>query len=88
MARRSSRRSPEDVARRISKVSAEVQEATQENTEPRPTRSKRGIVLSETSQICFRIEKERHKELRVYCVEQDMEIGEVLDELIRKHLGI
>lgn len=81
------RKNPADIATHVARVAEAVGEATEQDTEPR-SRSKRGIVLSDTSQICFRIEKDRHRALRMYCVEHDMEIGEVLDGLISKHLKI
>ena len=49
---------------------------------PRVPRSKRGIDKKETSQICFRIEKDRHKAIRIYCLENDLEVGELLDQLL------
>jgi len=64
---------------------AVARETAEGNIDVRPTH---GALSAEgTSQVCFRIEKERHKKLRLYCVERDLEIGEVLDDLIAKHLG-
>jgi hypothetical protein len=65
-----------------------ARETTAEEVDPRPGRSRRAFSMEATSQVCFRIEKERHKKLKLYCVQNDLEIGEVLDNLIAKHLGI
>ena len=58
--------------------------------EPRKGRSKRGVTRDDpnTSQVCFRIEKDRHKALKAYCLDKDLEIGEILSDLVQKHLGI
>ena len=53
-----------------------------ENVESRPTRSKRGIVAEETSQICFRVAKDKHKALKFYCLDNGLEIGEALESAL------
>ena len=87
MSRNKSRPAP-DLAL-VSRVAEAVARETTEEEGPdhRPGRSRRALTTEATSQVCFRIEKERHKKLRLYCVERDLEIGEVLDDLIAKHLG-
>lgn len=55
-----------------------------ESIEARPVRSKRGLTTEESSQICFRIEKERHRAVKIHCVQNGLEVGEFLDDLLRK----
>lgn len=56
--------------------------STRERVDPRPSRSKRGISAADTSQICFRVNKDKHKALKVYCVENDLEIGEAMERAL------
>ena len=73
---------------KIAAVAQAVGDMTAEDTEVRQSRSRRGIDRESTSQVCFRIEKERHHALKVYAVQNGKEIGELMDELIAKHLDI
>lgn len=68
---------------KIAEISSFIGDATQEEVR-RGRTSKRGIIKEETSQICFRLEKDRHRALRVHCVQNDIEIGEFMDELLGK----
>lgn len=72
---------------KIAGVSAFIGDNTKEETEPpaekaRAGRSKRGITIEDTSQICFRTAKAKHKALKLACVEADLEVGEALDEAL------
>lgn len=75
-------------ASRIAAVAGAVRDMTPERVDVRPSRSKRGIDRETTSQVCFRIDKERHTKLKVLAVSTGREIGELMDELIATHLGI
>lgn len=51
------------------------------NDEPNQTpRSDQAV----KSQICFKLDRERHKALRLYCFENDIHIGDFFDELLKK----
>jgi hypothetical protein len=80
-------RRPNPDPQRIAHLSSFVAEQTTETTEPKAGRAKRDLT-GEQSQICFKIEKERHKAIRVYCVQNDLEIGELMDRLIKDHLKL
>ncbi len=61
-----------------------------DSAEPRKGRSKRGLSPGtgiELSQVCFKIEKNLHKRLRMFCIWREIEIGEYLDQLIVEGLG-
>lgn len=73
---------------RIAAVAQAVGDMTSENVEIKQSRSRRGIDRENTSQVCFRIEKDRHHALKVYAVQNGKEIGELMDDLIAAHLGI
>jgi hypothetical protein len=77
-------KNPKNDPSRIAEISSFIGDATRENDSSRGRTSKRGLTKEETSQICFRIEKARHRALRLYCVQSDIEIGEFMDELLGK----
>lgn len=64
-------------------VRAEVADRSQQQPPPaRPPRSKRGLTVNETSQVCFRLTKEKHKALKLYCLANDLEIGEAMEKAV------
>lgn len=73
----------------LANFSSDAGRREHQDIEPRKGRSKRGLALADnTSQVCFRIEKDRHKKLKLYCVQNDLEVGELLDTLLSEKLGI
>ena len=60
----------------------------EEGSRARPGRSKRGLSGVVTSQCCFRLEVERHHALKLHCIQNRLEVGELISELLRKHIGI
>lgn len=82
------RNQPKSDPSKIAEIASFVGKETQRDVEPKRGRSKRGITHEDTSQICFRIEKSRHKAIRVYCVENEIEIGELMDKIVRDQLNI
>lgn len=67
---------------KINQIASFVSDNTEENIDAPKGRSKRGIAAKDTSQICFRIEKARHKAVKIYCMENDLEVGEFMDNLL------
>jgi hypothetical protein len=78
---------PNDAAALV-RGSTMTPQAAADIADAKPNKSKRGIDKSLTSQICFRIEKERHHALRVHCIQNRIEIGELLSDLIKDKLSI
>ena len=50
----------------------------------RRQRSKRGLTSANSINCCFRLETERRKKIDLHLVEQDIEFGEFMEELLRK----
>ena len=63
-------------------TAGQVSRETVESLAPRPSRSKRGLSNIETSQICFRVPKEAHHALKVYCLENRLEVGEAMERAL------
>lgn len=57
-------------------------QSQQQPTTARPSRSKRGITVGETSQVCFRLAKAKHRALKLYCLTNDLEIGEAMERAV------
>lgn len=36
----------------------------------------------------FRIEKELHKKVRIYCIQNDLTLGELITKVLRRELGV
>ena len=67
---------------KIAEVARFVGETTPERTSPRPPRSKRGVDPKTFGQCCFKLEKDRHQKLRLYCIENEIEIGQFLSDML------
>ncbi|MEQ8393726.1 MAG: hypothetical protein RIC85_05065 [Gammaproteobacteria bacterium] len=72
---------------RVNSLADQAEEQSHEEVYPRKGRSKRKIVTAETSQICFRVLKGKHKELRVYCTTNGIEIGEAMERALDAFLA-
>lgn len=48
----------------------------------RPSRSKRGVDPDSYSQICFKVPRDKHRKLKVYCAASALEIGEAMEHAL------
>lgn len=62
--------------------SANSVEPAAQGTSPRRSRSKRRLKVGDTSQVCFRVPKHKHQALKLYCLENGLEIGEAMEKAL------
>lgn len=88
MAQKPAQRSAEEIARMAGDavVASHRQFVDESVLEPRTkrVRSARGVDKNTWTQVCFRLEPDRHVAIKLECVKRGIDIGVFMDDLLRK----